>query len=147
MSTAPALTALVTRHFNASPERLYDAWLQPALIGRWMFGPAVRDEEVLRLDVDPRAGGGFSFLVRRQGREIDHVGEYLDLSRPHRLAFTWTTRDSLPATSRVIVAFTPADDGCELTLNHELHPDWSDFVGRTEEAWKKMFNVLAAVLA
>jgi uncharacterized protein YndB with AHSA1/START domain len=67
VSSAQDLSVVVTHRFAASPERVFDAWLDPALIGQWMFGPAVREEEVLRLATDPRVGGSFSFLVRRQG--------------------------------------------------------------------------------
>jgi uncharacterized protein YndB with AHSA1/START domain len=59
----------VTRRFSAAPERVFDAWLDPEMIGRWMFGPALRDEEVLRIAVDARIGGSFSFVVRRKARK------------------------------------------------------------------------------
>lgn len=87
----------VIRRFRASAERVFDAWLDPATIGRWMFGPAVRDEEVVRLAVDPRPGGRFSFVVRRQGAETDHVGEYFAIDRPRRLVFSWASPDRTQA--------------------------------------------------
>src|SRR5262245_33774950 len=85
----PNVKVSVTRHFDASPERVFDAWLDPEKIGKWMFGPALREEEVLRIVADARVGGSFSFLVRRQGEEIDHVGKYREIDRPRRLVFTW----------------------------------------------------------
>lgn len=54
-----------------------------------MFGPAVRDEAIVRLDLAPHVGGSFSFVVRRQGEEINHVGTYLEIERRRRLVFTW----------------------------------------------------------
>src|SRR5689334_16478803 len=78
----------VTRRYSASPERVFDAWLDSKTIGTWMFGH-VPGEEMVRISVDPRVGGGFSFVVRRQGRELDHVGKYLEIDRPRRLVFTW----------------------------------------------------------
>jgi uncharacterized protein YndB with AHSA1/START domain len=63
----------VTRRFSAAPERVFDAWLDPEMIGRWMFGPALRDEDVVRSALDKRVGGSFSFVVRREGEEIDHM--------------------------------------------------------------------------
>src|SRR2546422_4474208 len=71
MSTKHDVTVRVTHRYNASPERVFDAWLDPKLIDGWMFGPSQRDEEVRRVTVDPRVGGSFSFLVRREGHEID----------------------------------------------------------------------------
>jgi uncharacterized protein YndB with AHSA1/START domain len=81
--TVPA--ARITRSFDIPVGRLFDAWLDTGLLGRWMFGPNVREEEIVRLSNDPREGGTFSFVVRRQANEIDHIGVYREISRPHRL--------------------------------------------------------------
>jgi uncharacterized protein YndB with AHSA1/START domain len=103
----PPILVQVAREFDASPERVFDAWLNPDLVGRWMIGPALREETVLRIAVDPRAGGRFSFLVLRDGQEIDHVGEYLVLARPHRLVFTWGVAAIAEGDSRVTVNVGP----------------------------------------
>jgi len=137
----------VNHRFPASAEAVFDAWLDPELIGKWMFGPAVRDEQVVRTLIDPRVGGAFSFVVRRQGKEISHLGEYLTIERPHRLVFTWTTADSLPATSRVTIEILSLENQCELTLTHEIQPERLDYAARMEESWSKMLNVLEAALS
>jgi len=118
------------------------------IFGKWMFGPAhpEREEEVVRISLDPRVGGSFSFVVRRQGQEIDHVGEYLEIDRPRRLVFTWGVADAGDS-SRVIIDIIPLEKGCELTLIHELHPNWIDFASRTEAGWTKMLDVLAETLS
>ena len=137
----------VNHRFPASAAAVFDAWLDPELIGKWMFGPAVRDEQVVRMLIDPRVGGAFSFVVRRQGKEINHLGEYLTIERPHRLVFTWTTADSLPATSRVTIEILSLENQCELTLTHEIQPEWLDYATRIEESWSTMLNVLEATLS
>ena len=137
---------LVTKRFAATAERVFDAWLDPAQIGRWMFGPNVRDERIVRLGTEPRVGGKFSFVVERAGQEIDHVGEYLALERPGLLVFTWATRDSLPETSRVIIEITPLDGECELTLTHVMGAAWAAFADRAASSWRKMLDVLAGAL-
>lgn len=146
MSPKPHPIVRVIRRFSASPERVFDAWLAPEMIGRWMFGPSLRDEEVLRLEVDPRVGGSFSFLVRRQGQEIDHVGKYREIDRPRRLVFTWGVAGASAEESRVIIDIVPLEIGCELTLTHEMHPKWADYASRTEAGWTKMLDALAATL-
>ncbi len=147
MSPEPRATVRVTHRFTASADRVFDAWLDPALIGKWMFGPALRDEEVLRIAVDPRVDGAFSFLVRRQGAEIDHVGRYLEIDRPRRLAFTWGIAGESADESSVQVEIVSRDDGCELTLTHELHPKWADFGDRTQHGWTTMLAALAKALS
>jgi uncharacterized protein YndB with AHSA1/START domain len=87
MATSDKSHVEVERHFTASPEEVFDAWLDPASLSRWMFGPP-RDEDTVRLTVDPRVGGEFAFVVRRQGQQVTHVGRYLQLNRPRRLLFT-----------------------------------------------------------
>ena len=144
MPTPPQ--ARVVRSFTANAERLFDAWFDPALIGQWMFGPALREEEVLHIQVDPRVGGAFSFLVRRNGQDIDHVGKYLAIDRPKHLAFTWGVAPDTGEGSRVTVEITPLDTGCDLTLTHELTPEWTEFVERCQEAWTKMLGALSDLL-
>src|SRR5262245_63862725 len=147
ISDEPVVKVRVSRSFSVSPERVFDACLDPEMIGRWMFGPALREEEVLRIAVDARVGGSFSFLVRRQGEEIDHIGKYRVIDRPRRLVFTWGIAGASEDESFVIIEIVPSGTGAELTLTHEMDPKWADYAGRTEAAWTKMIDALAATLS
>jgi uncharacterized protein YndB with AHSA1/START domain len=146
MDAETSVPARVARRFHSAPERVFDAWLDPGLIGRWMFDPTGRDEELVRVALDARPGGAFSFVVRRRGQEIDHVGEYLEIDRPRRLAFTWGVRQDPPELSRLDVEILPRESGAELGLTHHLHPSWAHFVSRAEESWARMLGRLAATL-
>jgi uncharacterized protein YndB with AHSA1/START domain len=139
------MKVVVKRRFNASAQRVFDAWLDRDRIGQWMFGPRVRDETIVHIALDPRVGGRFSFAVRRQDETIDHVGEYLAIERPNRLVFTWGIANG--DSSRVIVEIAARDNGCELTLTHELHPDWADYAERTRGGWTTMLHALESDLA
>lgn len=136
-------TAVATHHFAAQPERVFDAWLAPSLVGQWMF--ASGGDEVVRVRVDARVGGAFSFLVRRDGREIDHVGTYQEIDRPRRLAFSWGIVGE-PGSDGVTVDVVPTADGCEVTVRHRMHPEWAEFAPRAAEAWTKMLGALARTL-
>ena len=63
----PPVLVHVAREFDVSPARVFDAWLDPELIGRWMFGPALRDETVLRIAVEPARADGSRSCARRPG--------------------------------------------------------------------------------
>ena len=139
--------AIVLHRFHVSAEWVFAAWFDPVWLGRWMFGPDVRDERIVKLALDPRVGGRFSFVVNRGGTEIEHVGEYLELDRPRLLVFTWATRDRLPETSRVIVDFTPRDPGCDVKLTHVRGAGWSAYVDRTAAAWSRMLDALEQAMA
>ncbi len=138
--------ARVTRHFNVTPERVFDAWLAPQMVGRWMFGPAVRNEEVVRMTANAWVGGSFSFVVRRNGEEIDHIGYYVEIVRPRRLVFTWAVAPDRPDASHVYIDIASQGKECDLTLSHELHPNWADYVGPTEASWNLVLDSLAAAL-
>ena len=140
--------AVITHRFSASAERVYDAWLDPYWIGRWMYGPQVRNERIVRLATEPRVGGRFSYVVDRQGLQVDHVGEYLELDRPQLLVFTWGTRDSLPDTSRVVVEIAArADGGCDLTLTHIMGTAWAGYADKVSGSWRLMLGTLDRALA
>jgi uncharacterized protein YndB with AHSA1/START domain len=139
----PRVTVRVTHRFDAAPERVFDAWLAPAMIGRWMFGPALRDEKILRIEADARVGGSFSFLVLRQRTEIDHVGRYLEIDRPRRLVFTWGIAEESAEESRVSIDITPLGAGCELELTHVMNAKWAEYTDRTRVGWTTMLDALA----
>lgn len=145
MSAKPAAIAVQT--FNVSPQRVYDAILDPDMISRFMFGPLLREETIVHIRNDPRVGGVFSYKVRRGETEIDHVGKYVELDPPRRIAFTWGVVDQSDAEpSIVVIDITPTADGCSARLTHEMAPEWSDFVDRARGAWEKMLGVLATLL-
>jgi len=134
--------AVVLRRFSVPAERVFDAWLDVTLLGRWMFGPAVRDEKIVRLGLEPKVGGKFSFVVDRQGTEVEHVGEYLEIDRPRLLVFTWAIRENLPDTSRVIVEITPLDKGCDVKVTHVMNPEWAAHAEQAAGAWTTMLGAL-----
>ena len=138
--------AVVTKHFATSAGRVFDAWLDPESLGRWMFGTNVRDERIVRLSLDPRVDGKFSFVVNRGGTDVDHVGEYLEIDRPRRLVFTWGTRDKPSETSRVVIEITPGEEQCDLTLTHEMGPAWASFVEQAKASWGRMLDALSGAL-
>ena len=139
------LNASVSHKYNVPADKVFDAWLNPDMIGKFMFGPLVRDEEIVSIEIEPKVGGEFSFLVNRQNTVIDHIGTYLVIDRPRRLEFKWGVK-GMKDSSRVIVDILPQDNTCELTLTHELHPDWKDYFERTKEGWAMMLGKLDSAL-
>lgn len=141
--TASSVIVRVTREFAASPELVFDAWLNPDRIGVWMFGPGLREEEIVHLEVDARVGGGFSFLVRRNGAEIDHIGTYREMTRPSRLVFTWGIAGQSLEESVVTIDIRSTSGGCELTLTHTMDAKWAEYAERTKSGWTTMLDALA----
>ena len=147
------MTVQVTRYFEASPERVFDAWLDPQKTGQWLFAtPSGQMVRVVRVEIDARAGGSFLFVDRRDGEDVEHAGEYIEIDRPRRLVFTFTRRLVFTFTvkkysqesTRVSIDIVPQGTGCHLTLTHEnVLPD---YVSRTQAGWTGILDELAAAV-
>ena len=136
-------TVRVTRRFDASAERVFDAWLDPKTAGRWLF--ATPTGQMVRVEIDARIGGRFIFVDRRDGEDVEHRGEYLDIDRPRRLVFTFGVPKYSAETTRVSIDIVPRETGCELTLTHEgVLPEYAE---RTKGGWTEILGRLAADLA
>jgi uncharacterized protein YndB with AHSA1/START domain len=136
------VTAIVTHRFSVPAGAVYDAWLSGAKIRKW-FAPDLG--EMVRVAVDARVGGWFSFVQRRGMDDIDHCGNYLELDRPRRIAFTWQVRGS-GDDSRVSIDIEETADGCALTLHHELHPRWQNYTDKMAASWDKMLTAMEQTL-
>lgn len=141
--TKARTVATVRQIVLASPRRVFDAMTTPADIGSWMFGPNIRSERVLGLDVDLRIGGRFSFRVERGDEVLDHVGIYRALDPSRALSFTWSVNGPPEKGDLIVVRFMPLAVGTEVQLSHALAPDWVDAKPSVEAAWTKMLRALA----
>ena len=138
----PMKSLCVTRHFDAPAERVFDAWLDPATAGGWLF--SADGGEMVRVDIDARAGGRFVFVDRRDGDDVEHVGEYLEIDRPRRLEFTFAVPKYSSVYTQVAIELERDGSGCLLTLTHEgVLPEWSE---RSKEGWAIILNHLAETL-
>jgi uncharacterized protein YndB with AHSA1/START domain len=136
------MTVQVTRHFEASPERVFDAWLDPQKAGQWLF--ATPSGQMVRVEIDARAGGSFIFVDRRDGEDVEHIGEYIEMDRPRRLVFTFKVPKFSQQSTRVSIDIVPEGTGCHLTLTHEdVLPDYAS---RTQEGWTGILDKLAAAI-
>lgn len=131
MSTPP----LVVKHtFTASAERVYDAWLDPAKAGKFLF--TTPTGQMQRVEIEARVGGKFSFVDRRDGTDYDHHGTYLELVRPTRIVFEFAVMDS-PFT-RVAIDIVARGSGCEVTLTHDGVPE--KMKDRSRGGWTKILE-------
>ena len=141
--TRPTATVRATHRYEASCERVFDAWLDPKVAGRFLF--ATPTGQMIRVEIDPRVGGRFTFTDRRpEMGEVEHTGTYIAIERPRRLVFDFCVPAYDPTPTRVTLDFAPAGDGCELTLTHEgvLEP----YVKQTESGWGMILTGLERAL-
>lgn len=140
--TEQPVHARVTRRFDQSPEYVYDAFLDIEKARQFMF--TTPTGQMVRAEVDARVGGKYVFVDRRNGDDIKHTGEYLEIDRPRRLVFTFSVESM--ESDRVIVEIAALEHGCRLTLTHEMKPEWVDYKNRTEEGWRSILDGLATTI-
>ena len=142
MGSPSHLSVQISRAFRAPPERVFDAWLDPATVGQWLF--ATPTGQMRRTDIDARVGGAFCIIENRDGEDVDHRGLYLEMDRPCRLAFTLHVGKYALAVTPVAIDIVPEQEGCRLILTHDNV--YADYEARTQEGWAMILNGLAARL-
>jgi uncharacterized protein YndB with AHSA1/START domain len=82
-------TIRIVRDFNASPDRVYQAWVDPTLVAQWM-GPKDTPMEIDQWDA--RTGGSYRYRAMRDGQEVAaFYGSFHELRPNERMVqtFTW----------------------------------------------------------
>jgi uncharacterized protein YndB with AHSA1/START domain len=134
----------VHRHFHACSTTVFDAFLRPEVARHFLFvTPAGR---MTVAEVDVRIGGAFNFTDLRADGEVAHTGIYLEIDRPHRLAFTLSVRKYSADTDRIVLDFMPRGGGCDLTVTHWLQPHQGTVAERTQHGWRSILEALAMAI-
>jgi uncharacterized protein YndB with AHSA1/START domain len=138
------MAELTVKHrFDAPPEEVFDAWLDPTRARRFLFTTA--ESEVIDCEIEPRVGGDFRIIDHRHEQgDVDHVGEFLEIDRPRRLAFTFGVPQFDETMSRVTLELAPSGGGCELTLTQQDVPD--EWVEPTRSGWSMILDAEARAL-
>lgn len=130
----------VERVFRHPRERVFDAFLDPARAGQWLFRTPGGVLE--RADLDPRPGGEFTIVEKRGDALAHHFGRFIEIARPDRIVFDFWVDEAPDDRTRVTVEFEAAGDGCRLVLTHVLAPEWADYAERTTAGWTLILDNL-----
>lgn len=139
----PGAELVVRRRYDFSPERIFDAWLDPVSLGQWLFATPTGVME--RVEVDPRVGGEFVVVEKRGDMLAEHFGKYLELDRPRRIVFEFRT-DRGAEPTRVTIAITATETDCEVTLSHHVPPEWAAYIDKARGGWTRILEGLAGTL-
>jgi len=131
----------VEKSINASPERLFRAWLTAKDFARWFLpGEMVNLGEVA---IDPRPGGKFRIDMIVDGTLRPHEGEYQVIDAAKKLVFTWRSFMTEGRDSLVTVDFVAEGQGTRITLQHERLPN-AEKLQAHREGWSSILNGLEA---
>src|SRR5262245_45568656 len=111
--TTPRVEVSIT--IRAARERVFDAWLDPDRLARFLCAGATH---VARVAVDAREGGQFHVVMASERGQYDHHGHFVEIARPERLRFTWTSAATSGVATDVTVTFEEIDEGTRVTLVH-----------------------------
>lgn len=135
---ADDVCARVERLILAPPERVFDAFLDPARIPLW-FAPGLGP--MTRVEVEARPGGRFHLDQRRESGVVAHSGTYEVIDRPRSIVFTWEVEGAGGA-SLVSLDFAPHKGGTLVCVTHALGAGFEAYVVRTEGGWTRMLESL-----
>lgn len=134
----------VEKAFHHPRERVFDAFLDPARAGQWLFRTPGGVLE--RADYDPRLGGDFVVFERRGDALARHFGRFVEITHPDRIVFDFWVDEAPDDKTRVTVDFEAVGDGSRVVLTHALAPEWADYAERTTAGWTQILDNLYRVM-
>ena len=136
-------TVTVEQRFATDGGNVYDGFLDPELARKFLFRTV--GGEMVRAEADARVGGTYTFVERRDGVDVLHTGEYVELVRPSRIVFTFGVPAFSDAVSTVEIDIEPIGEGCVLTLtNSGIPAEWAE---KTRTGWAEILMSAEKVLA
>jgi uncharacterized protein YndB with AHSA1/START domain len=141
----------VTHRYSAPAERVFDAWLIPSQAARFLF--RTRTGNVMRCEITPEVGGGFTVTDRRPAAEGDesvfdvvHMGKYVEIDRPRRLVFDFSVLTfGSDDPTRVTVDVIPlGPHASEIVLTHDMGA--SELARQTEDASRRGWTNMLALM-
>ncbi len=137
-------TLRIERTFQAPAEAVFDAWTSEEVLRRWWH--TERGWETSGAEVDLRIGGVVHVVMRDPDKDVEYGGggNYTEIERPTRLAFTWIwdgdTRGTL-----IELDFKETDGITTVSFTHSGL--WDEQAVRShEDGWGKLFDGLEGVL-
>ena len=137
------LSLTVERTIGADPKAVFDAWLDPEMLKKFMTpGPAMT---VPVAKSDPTVGGRFEILMKAESGEIPHAGTYREIVPHERIVFTWESPFSVDE-SVVTLTFSAVEQGTRVTLTHVRFAN-EEARDNHEKGWGKILESLGTAIA
>lgn len=158
MSNYSTTTLTMVRNFDVTPEKVFDAWLNPEMMRKWFFTLEGTNKVAKN---DPKVGGTWEIVDHRQGKDYRAIGEYLEIEPSKKIVFTFRMPELSDSelSDILTVELKEIEQGCEMTFTqvihviHEenwdktdiekAHVEWHD---STEQGWYYMFMGLKELL-
>ena len=133
------LTLTTTRHINAARKTVFNAWLDPQMLARFMLpGEGM---SVPSATVDPKVGGRFAIIMQAGDQQIPHGGEYRKIAEFDCIIFTWESPFSVDGSTVTLNFADSASGGTDVEL---IYVKFSDQQTRDNHlgGWKHILATL-----
>jgi uncharacterized protein YndB with AHSA1/START domain len=128
----------LSRTIRATPEEIYDVWLDAKSPGGPWFGTK---RTILNAVVD----GLFYHVVEHAGKTWPHYGRFITLERGKKIEHTWVSPATKGLETTVTLTFARAEGGTKVELHHSGVPD--DEMGRQHgDGWTYILGSIAGRL-
>jgi uncharacterized protein YndB with AHSA1/START domain len=142
MSVGQSDSVHVTRRFDVPLEQVFEAWVNPDLLQRWL-APTV--------EVDARVGGHFRLEVSKP--EGTHVvkGVYRELVQGQHIMMNWVYEGPMGSADKMEALLTVdfhrrgSDTEIELHHDHLTNPAYRETIQRG--SWTRAFDQLENILS
>ena len=137
-------TLRIERTFQAPAEAVFRAWTTEEVMRRWW--QAAHGWETTEAEVDLRLGGVVRVVMRDPNKDVEYGGggNYTEIERPTRLAFTWTW-DGDTRRTLIEIDFAEADGITTVRFTHSGLWD-EDAVRSHEDGWSGILDRLGRTL-
>ena len=134
----------VEKRLRHPRERVFDAFLDPARVGEWLFHTPEGVME--KTDYDPVVGGSFAIFERRGADVARHFGRFVEITHPDRIVFDFHVGEAPDELTRATVQFADTDGGSTIVLTHNLAPAWADYADRSVAGWTMILDSLTRTI-
>jgi len=119
--SSESLTLSIKREFKAPIEAVFQAWTSADKVSQW-FAPS-SDFTVKVPLMDAQVGGQYRIeMTNPDGETFTAIGEYLEVSEPDKLVFTWSWEGG-DSGMLVTLDFSSQNGKTGMMLTHEQFPD------------------------
>lgn len=142
------ITVEVSKLISAPVEKVFKAWIDPALMSKWFYSGDVNAG--MRFEQDVRVGGKYRIdsPTCEEGKGASMSGIYKEIVPNKKLVFTWTnSSQEFPANDTLVtVEFVAKGDSTEVIIKH------TNFVAqataeRHNMGWTALIEKLAVLFA
>ena len=138
------LTVNITQTIHAPIKKVFDAWLNPKMLSKFILPmPGMPEPQVQN---DAREGGSFSILMQVGDNKIPHTGKYLEISSPNKLIVSWVSPFSVDGSTVTLLFSEAGDNTTKVELTHVRFID-AEHRDNHEGGWGHILDSLNELLS